>query len=246
MADQERDGALDLADDPRVRPEDLRTVDGEDGRVVLVGVVHDHPASIYRARRVVERVAPDVLALELPSVAVPLFERYAAEEPTPPTLGGEMTAAIQGADTDRIVGIDMPSLPYVRELLAALVETTPSIAAVRGALRETCGVTRHALRCRAAAPSGRSAVDAPLEAVEYDCSHDDGPTDQADHEATHLARSRSLLGALEWPASLATVDRARNRAMARAIAARRTDGDVVAVVGFGHLDAVADHLADAL
>jgi hypothetical protein len=54
--------------DPRLDAERVRCLPGAPGAgaVVLVGVVHDHPASVFRVTRLVERFAPDVLALELP------------------------------------------------------------------------------------------------------------------------------------------------------------------------------------
>lgn len=66
--------------DPRLDERYLRVVPGtgDDGTVVLVGVVHDHPASRVRARRVVEKVTPAVVALELPPLAMPLYRQYAA------------------------------------------------------------------------------------------------------------------------------------------------------------------------
>ena len=76
---------LDL-DDPRLNDAYLRVCPGgpEEGTVVLVGVVHDHPSSQYRAQRVLEAVEPTTLALELPPLALPLFEEYATESSTPP------------------------------------------------------------------------------------------------------------------------------------------------------------------
>lgn len=227
-------------DDPRLDPDYLRTVSGDDGQVVLVGVVHDHPASVHRARAVVEQVAPDVVALELPSLAVPLFRRYAEDRQTPPAEGGEMSAAVQAADDARVVGIDAPSLAYARRLAAKLWAERPSAGTVRDVLAETAAVARHAARCRLAAspwPSVDSGFDGR---VDHDASVADPPDRQASHEATHLARSRSLLGAVERPASMRLTDGAREEAMADELAS--LDGDVVAIVGFDHLDDVAGHL----
>jgi hypothetical protein len=61
--------------DPRLESAYLTTLDG--GAVTLVGVVHDHPASVARVRAVVARRRPDVVALELPPLAVGLYEAHA-------------------------------------------------------------------------------------------------------------------------------------------------------------------------
>ncbi|MFC7081645.1 hypothetical protein [Halorussus caseinilyticus] len=52
-----------------------------DAGVTLVGVVHDHPASVHRARAVVRERDPEVVALEAPPLAVP------STRPTPATPG---------------------------------------------------------------------------------------------------------------------------------------------------------------
>ena len=62
---------VDRIDDPRVTDRWCRR--GPATNVTLLGVVHDHPASVARARIVAEAMGPDVLALELPAAAVPLY-----------------------------------------------------------------------------------------------------------------------------------------------------------------------------
>ena len=47
---------------------------------------------------------------------MPLYETYAAGDESPPAFGGELSAAIQAAETDDVVGIDGPSPGFVREL----------------------------------------------------------------------------------------------------------------------------------
>ena len=73
--------------------------DGSDGYPLLVvGCVHDHPASVFRARSLVESLAPDVVAVELPGLAVPLFERVGrTADEGPDSVGGEMSAALPAA-----------------------------------------------------------------------------------------------------------------------------------------------------
>ena len=54
--------AIDTDSDPRVTGEYVRQLSGAHGTLTLVGVVHDHPASIYRVQHVIERVDPEILA----------------------------------------------------------------------------------------------------------------------------------------------------------------------------------------
>ncbi len=91
--------------DPRLTPETVRCVPGRGDRgVVVVGVVHDHPASLFRVAHLVETVEAAVLALELPPLAVPLFRLYARDDRTPPRLGGEMSVAVRAAGSPRETG----------------------------------------------------------------------------------------------------------------------------------------------
>lgn len=222
----------------------MRVVHVGDDRVVLVGAVHDHPASVYRAAAVVEDIAPAVVALELPSLAIPLFERFAVER-TAGDPGGEMSAAIRASGDARIEGIDMPTTTYLGALARTVRDAAPAPGDLLDVVRETVGVTRHALRCRVAASSRSSVpVEDPVDAHDHDCESTAPPAVQADHEAARLSQSRSLLSALEAPVAARVVDTAREAAMARRLAALGGAGDVVAVVGFDHLDDVADRLAD--
>src|SRR6056297_2195481 len=104
--------AEDALTDPRMNDEYVRRL--PDAGVTLVGVVHDHPASVHRAREVVRERDPDVVALEAPPLAMPLYETYARESRTPPTFGGEMSAAAQAAREEdaEVVGIDGPTVAF--------------------------------------------------------------------------------------------------------------------------------------
>ena len=135
------------AADPRLDEAAIERVGG----VVLVGVLHDHPASTYRARTVVGAMDPDVLALELPPLAVPLAAHHAADERTPPALGGEMSAAVQAADTDRVVGIDGPSVGFLRYLAAELFAERAAPATVRRTAAALRSVTSRAVARRVTA-----------------------------------------------------------------------------------------------
>lgn len=233
--------------DPRLSSASLRTVDGPLGTVTLVGVVHDHPASRFRANAVVAAREPDVLALELPPVALPLFEQYARDDRTLPAFGGEMSAAIQAATTDRVVGIDGPSLGFLRRLVGDLSRTDPSPATVRDVASAVFSATRHAVVCRAAsaftaATGVRVEVDSP---ASYETDVTDAPDVQAADERAHLDRAQSVLDALEPSRSTALRDSVREAHMAENLDRLRREGDVVAVVGLDHLDAIASRLETA-
>lgn len=208
-----------------------------------MGVVHDHPASCYRAAAVVEDVSPAVVALELPGMAIPLFEQFAAE-PGSTDPGGEMSAAIRAAGDAEVRGIDVPSATFARELVGTLRAASASAADLVDVASQAAAVTRHAISCRLAALSvPGTARDPPVDALEYDCDPADPPVEQARHEATRLSQSRSLLGAVDHPVAARVTDAARERAMARRLAALGRTGDVVAVVGFGHLEEIAEELS---
>lgn len=232
--------------DPRLQSKFVETASVERSQVVLVGVVHDHPASAYRVRRIIEHVSPAVVALEVPSLAIPLFEQYAADGPTPPREGGEMSAAIQAArdcsSHVRVVGIDLPSWHSVRELGSVLVRERPSPRTLWSVICEVSAVVRHTVRCRAAAAGFVGAIEEQLGRVDHDVSVTDPAGVQADHEASHIARSRALLGAIDRPAAMQLTDESRERAMAKELANVASRGDVVAVVGFDHLDSVSEYL----
>lgn len=238
--------------DPRVTGEHVRrlagaAVDGPDcaGDVTLVGVVHNHPASKYRVRTVIEERNPDVLALEAPPLAVPLYEHDAADWRTPPQYGGEMSTAVQAAATDHVVGIDGPDPRFVARLLRNLLADGASRSTAGPVLRSLASVTKRAVGCRLAAAvarvSGvRPAVDDP---ASHGCDWTDAAAAQADDERAQVRQARTIAETFEQPATARVRDRTRNEHMARRLAALRRTGDVVAVVGIAHLDPLCDLLA---
>ncbi|MBV0924089.1 hypothetical protein KTS45_07710 [Halomicroarcula limicola] len=233
--------------DPRLREECLERIPGATSDVLLVGVVHDHPASTYRIRTVLDREAPATLALELPPLAVPLFEQHAADERTPPPFGGEMSAAIQAADAARVVGIDGPTPTFLRHLVGCLYRERATLSAVCDTVRALRSATREAATCRVAAAVAartglRVAVDAP---ATYDVGSDDEPDRQATDERERIRAANSMLSAFEPPTAAAVRTAARERHMAERLASLRTAGDVVAVVGMAHLEGVRECLVDA-
>ena len=235
-------------EDPRISGDHLRSVDTSTGTVTLVGAVHDHPASAFRVRTAVAERPPDVLALELPPLSLPLFERYAEDTRAPPAFGGEASAAIQAANTDRVVGIDGPTLPFLRRLASALYREGGSIGTARGVLDGLATVTKNALRCRfaasvAALTSVRLEADSP---VSYAVDRADSPERQAENERRQIARARAVMDTFEPSRATAFGDDVRETHMVDRLADLRGEGDVVAVVGRHHLDRVAEGLDERM
>lgn len=239
--------AVDIDSDPRITGEYMRQVSSKDGLLTLVGVVHDHPASTYRVRQVVTELNPEVLALELPPISIPLFEQYASTDRCPPVFGGEMSAAIQAADTDTTVGIDRPTGGFFQRLARNLLRERPSLQTVRNVISASVRITKHAITCRAAAAIGartsiRLEVDSPFT---HDIDWTDAPDDQARDERKQVRRSRSFMNAFQT-ASRAQASRledvAREEEMAARLLQLREEGNIVAVVGIDHLDSIAERL----
>jgi len=232
-------------DDPRLTGDFLRRLSGPTDSVTIVGVAHDHPASIYRVRTVVEALAPDTLALELPPMALPLFEQYAADPRTPPRFGGEMSAVIQAAKTPNIVGIDRPTARFYRQLFETIRRERPSLDTVRSILSQSSSTLSHAIICRLAAAVG-SRTDLTLEVdtpAEHAVDHADAPATQATDERTQIRRSRAVLDALGSQSYVhaSQIQRdARDAEMAHRLA--NLDGDTLAVVGISHLDSLVEKL----
>ncbi|MFD1647801.1 hypothetical protein [Haloarchaeobius litoreus] len=228
--------------DPRFHDRWFRYIPASDGDgwVLLVGVVHDHPSSLHRAAETVRRLEPSVLALELPQLGIPLFERHADRADSPPRYGGEMAAALAERGESRVVGIDAPNRHFVRELTAYVRSERPPWERVAGVLAGATPILRHALRYRIAAMLDarthlRLVPDVP---TEFDVSVDDPPAEQAADEYRQLSRSRSLLSAVELPPDVAELDRLREATMAARLRSLRSEGSVVAILGQDHLDAV--------
>ncbi|WP_435180771.1 hypothetical protein [Halorussus sp. AFM4] len=236
------------ADDPRLSDEYLRTVAHPDGDVTLVGVVHDHPASVFRARAVVRDRDPETVALEVPPLATPLYRTYARSDRTPPAFGGEMSAAAQaGRECDAdVVGVDGPTGGFFARLARNWWRDGASPGTLRRVASGVASVTRHALTCRVAAAVARRTalrveVDDP---VAHDCTRADPPAVQASDERAQARRSQSLLRAFDPPRPVALRDETREEHMAGELASLRERGDTVAVVGLDHLDAVAERLRE--
>lgn len=209
-------------------------------------MVHDHPASLHRVQTVVESVGPAILALELPPLAVPLAVQQADGEQTPPAMGGEMSAAVQAADTDRIVGIDGPSVGFCRLLAGELYRERASLSTLRetaDAVRKVVGTALY--RRVAASVTDRTALHVAVDTpTVYGADRADDPHRQAADERDRMETAASMLQAFTPPPSDVIRRRTRERYMADRLATLQRDGDVVAVVGQAHLDAVERRLRD--
>ena len=242
-------------DDPRITAQFCRRLPDTTGDLVLIGVVHDHPASVARVERVLEHVDPTTLALELPPIALPLYRVYGrtgdadeSTESTPPRFGGEMSAAIRAAPDAEAVGIDAPNWSFLRRLVTRLVADRVSPATARGVLSSVGNATRDALTYRIAATltHATSMTVVPGDTVEYDVDHGDSPDRQAAHERAHVASIQALLGSVDTDGTtLAYRDDTRERCMIERLEEIRSEpGDAVAVVGVDHLDRLAAALTE--
>lgn len=249
MTDLPRRAPGDVLADPRVDPDQLRLFEGPDtGPLLVVGCVHDHPASVYRVRALVESLRPDVVGVELPGLAVPLFERVGRESEGEFPAGGEMSTALAaGADVDaRRTGIDTLDTRFVRSLVGQLRRESPSLRTLKRVCSSLSSVTTHALSCRLSAALGRFGSAAPVTDRAYDHEIDGGasPATQADDERRQLTRSLSVLRAFEQPVANDVVDSAREETMVANLTSLRAEGSVVAVVGFDHLSGITELLEE--
>jgi hypothetical protein len=242
--------------DPRLNEEYLRRL--PELGLTLVGVVHDHPASVHRARAVVRERDPEAVALEAPPLATPLYRAYAEDSNSedsnagdsqiPPRFGGEMSAAAQAADEcdAEVVGIDGPTADFFARLARNCWRERASPETLRRVASGVASVTRHALVCRGAAEiaertSLRVEVDSP---VEHDCDRLDSPAVQARDERRQAKRSQSLLRAFDPPRPVRLRDETREECMAAKLETLCSQGETVAVVGLDHLDGVVEQLAE--
>ncbi|MFW5905664.1 MAG: hypothetical protein ACOCUO_02330, partial [archaeon] len=230
----------DAGTDPRITGDNVRCIQGTDGlgSILIVGVVHDHPASTYRVAHLIETFSPEILAVELPPLAMPLFREYAKDDYTPPRMGGEMSMALQAFGDGRTVGIDAPNLPYFRRLVERLLDERVSFDLLGVLLSNLAGGSFQALACRVSAVL---ATTTPLRlrvyrVFEHESSFLDSPSAQAEDEASHISRERGLLNAVKIPRGMQLIESVREESMADRLRDLRVDGDVVAIVGRNHLE----------
>ena len=232
-------------DDPRLTGEHIRTVRDQGSEITLVGVVHDHPASVYRAAAVVRERTSDILALELAPMAISLFEEFAQDADVPPTAGGEMSAAIQATETDTIVGIDGPSLPFLRLLLARFRDDPPAMKTILEISSELLIASYRTVRERLVGTlTRRTPLHVERQASrQYSVDQWDDPVSQASDESIQLQRAQAVWASLIPPSGTQLRDQIREDHMVQQLQTLQRQGDVVAIVGHGHLDGLTHQLS---
>lgn len=165
---------------------------------------------------------------------------YARDVYTPPRLGGEMSMALQAAGDIESVGINGPNRTYLRMLAKKFIRRDISGTVLPSVLKDIIKSSAHALTCRVGALVG---TVTPLRLrvyshIEYDCTLLDSPDTQVAHEREYLSQQRTFLQAIQLPQSIQLIDRTREESMAAQIQELRVDGDVTAIIGMEHLDAV--------
>lgn len=225
-----------LGGDPRLDPDHVRIVDD----IVLVGVVHDHPASSHRVRAIIDAATPSTVALELPPVALPLFEARAGTEDG----SGEMSTAIDAAGDADVVAIDTMDISFFRLLLDEFRADEVGLSGMVQAVKDITDVAQRAISCNLAvrAPALVSERNS-FRPIAHEIDATASPTTQATDERRQITQSRSLLRAIERPAVDRLIDSSREQNMTEKLQACETDGPVVGVVGYDHLDEIADSIA---
>ena len=241
-------------EDPRVAHSDFRHVPATHGNgwVTLVGVVHDHPASVFRVVETLTELEPDTVALEIAPVAIPLFHQLARDQGTDPETGlpessggGEMSAAIGAAGDAHVVGIDLPNRASLKTMFEAIRHESLS---ARRALRagHAFGVQAlHAVHCRVSHVASKIGIDIDpkLDPRSDTSTRTESPDAQAAEEDAAVAAGTTLLRAFSRPPAMEAFDRAREAAMADELRTHRQDGsNVVAVVGYAHLNPILERL----
>jgi hypothetical protein len=229
---QQYESTLSSLSDPRLDRRFFSTA----GDILLVGVLHDHPASIARVETVIDAVEPETVALEVPPLALPYYSQCAGAGAI---AGGERSAASAAAPTATPVGIDLPSLSGLPELGRQLLDST-SLATAKRLVSRFTSVLAEVGRCRVAAVRGNlTAGDQP---IEYDC--EGSPRAQAEHELSSLRQSERVFAAMERSGAMVAFDALQERHMAKRLTALESSGGVVAVVGYAHLDVIAERLGE--
>lgn len=242
MFDSSQYEALLAKDDPRVTKTSLRLLPAtaDFGAVLIISVAHDHPASIARVSQVLDTIGPDILALELPPLAMPLFRYYATEESTPPSLGGEMSMALQRVSNARSVGIDVPTWAYLRAIARHLRRSVNPWKTLPALTSDFFRAIGQALTCRVMEMLGRLSQRRfrCYTRLQYECTADDPPERQASHERAHISKQQAFLQAVEISEATKLIDSLREESMVNRLHALRSTGDVVVVLGAEHAENV--------
>lgn len=219
-------------DDPRISHRFVSTVLQDDAHpVVLVGTVHDHPASAFRVRTLVSEIEPAYTAVELPPAAIPLFEQLIVQN-------SEFGAACAASrDSSEVVGIDGFGLSFAKHFARMSLEMTGIQSGdVLNALKSVWSIQKETATMRLKG-SGEQAT-----AFDYDVTGWSDPIDQAESEVAEVKDHEALMGAFNTPDAQKLLDTSREEHMAEEIDSLRQDGVVVAVVGYAHMDKIEQKL----
>ncbi|KYH26734.1 hypothetical protein HAPAU_18380 [Halalkalicoccus paucihalophilus] len=215
-------------------PEYVRTLP----ELTLVGVVHDHPASVARVEAVIRDSGPETLALELPPLAIPLYRTYATDAEFPSNAGGEMSAAIR-ASTASIVGIDGPSSGFSRAFYRYIEREHLDSGTLERLYESVRTASKRAFRCRLAATAiGRRLELEGERPFTYDCDPAAGLVELAADERSYVSMARSATAFS--PPHVAHRDAICEECMAKALC--ELSGPIVAVVGIDHLEGLVSRL----
>ncbi len=213
-------------------PEYVRTLPD----LTLVGVVHDHPASVARVRSILRDSSPETLALELPPLALALYRSYAVDDSL--GAGGEMSAAIRASDAP-VVGIDGPSRRFARAFYRYVNREALDSEVLERLYASVRTASERALRCRLAATRlGRWLGIDGDRAFSYDCDPSGCIEELAACGRSHVSAARSIEAFS--PSHVSHRDAIREDCMADALG--ELPGPIVAVVGIDHLDGIFDRL----
>lgn len=156
-----------------------------------------------------------------------------------------MSTAMQAAGEVHAVGIDAPNRVYLRLLVAQLATRPLTGGVIPSVLTDLLRSSAQAVACRVGALVGsitplRLRVYSP---IAYDATLLDSPSEQVTHEAELLSQQRAFVDAIQIPQSNQVIDRAREESLVARLRDLRMDGDVIAVVGLEHIDAIEELLS---
>lgn len=215
-------------------PEYVRTLPD----LTLVGVVHDHPASVARVEAVLRDSSPETLALELPPLAIPLYRAYAIDDGFSSKAGGEMSAAIRTSAAS-VVGIDGPSRGFARVFHRYIEREHLDSGTLERLYESVRTASKRAFRCRLAATRlGRRLGIEGERPFAYDCDPDGDIEELAADERSHVSMAQSATAFS--PPHAVHRDAIREDCMATSL--RELPGPIVAVVGIDHLDGLVSRL----
>lgn len=231
-----------LESDPRVTADLCRQLTRGSGQVVLVGVVHDHPASCVRVRRVAQALEPETVCLELPPTTVHRYRETLESTDAARTTGGEMGVAMQATPEATHVGIDGLDTRFLRTLASTVTAQRPAVRTLARTARGVGTMAKQLLGSQLRVWGNEP--DTGIDVEQFESLRGGSPELQAADERRQLERSASFLRAVETPAAISLREETRETCMAHRLVTCLEDGPVLAVLGMDHLDPVADNVLE--